>query len=68
MFGGPFLFTSLSHDDVKHHHQHETDGKADGAEVAVLTFGGFGDEFLDHHIEHGPCGKGEHVRQDGHQQ
>ena len=53
---------------VEHHHEDETDGEADGAEIGVLTFGGFGDEFLDDHVEHGAGGEGEHVGKDGHEQ
>ena len=58
----------LSHHYVKYHHQHETNGKANGAEVAVLSAGCFGDEFLDDHVEHGSRGKGQHVGQHGQQQ
>ena len=39
----------------------ETDSKADSAEIGVLTAGGFRDEFFDHDVEHGACGKSEHV-------
>ena len=53
---------------VEHHHEDETDGEADGAEIGVLTFGGFGDKFLDDHVEHGAGGEGEHVGKDGHEQ
>ena len=38
----------LTHYYVKYHHQDEADGKADGAEIGVLTVRGFGDQFLDH--------------------
>lgn len=27
----------LPHNNIKHHHQHETYGEADGAEIAVLA-------------------------------
>ena len=27
----------LTHNNIKHHHQHETYGEADGAEIAVLA-------------------------------
>ena len=53
--------STLSHHYIEYHHQHEADGKTDGAEVGVLAVGGFGDKFLDHDVEHGACGKGEHV-------
>ena len=53
--------TSLTKYYVKHHHQDKTNGETDGAKVAVLTTGGLGYEFLDHHIEHGSCCKGQHV-------
>ena len=32
----------------------------------MLTIRGFRDELLDHDVEHGACGKGEHVRENGH--
>lgn len=58
----------LSHYHVKHHHQDKADGKTDGAEIAVLTTGGFWNQFLDNHIEHGASGKGQHIWQHGNQQ
>ena len=61
------LKVKLSHYHIEHHHQDETDGKADGAEVRVLALRGFWDEFFDDDIEHGTCSKSEHVREDGHQ-
>ena len=63
-----FFRINLPHYHVEHHHQDEANGKADGAEIRVLTAGGFGDEFLDYNVEHGSCGKGEHVRENGHEQ
>ena len=57
----------LTHYYVKYHHQDEADGKADGAEIGMLTVRGFGNQFLDHDVEHGSGGKGEHVGEDGHQ-
>ena len=57
----------LSHYHIEYHHQDEANGKADGAEVGVLTAGGLRDEFLDHDVEHGACGKGKHVWKDGHE-
>jgi len=62
------LSTLSSHYHIKYHHQDKTDGKADGTEIRVLTAGGFGNQFLDHDIEHGSGGKGKHVREDGHEQ
>ena len=64
----PYSSSKLSHHHIKHHHQHEADSEANGAEVGVLTAGGFGYELLDYDVEHGPCGKGQHVRKHGHQQ
>ena len=61
------LVSTSTHYHIKHHHQDETDGKADGAEIGVLTAGGFGYQLLNHDIEHGSCGKGEHLREDGHE-
>ena len=58
----------LTHYHIKYHHQDEADGKTDGAEVRVLTAGGFGDELLDYDVEHSSGGKGKHVREDGHEQ
>ena len=49
--------TSSQH-HVEHHHYNEPYGKADSAEVAVLAVGGFGYQFLDHHVQHGTSGKG----------
>lgn len=54
----------LSHHHIEYHHEDKTNSKADGAEIRVLTAGGFWDEFLYNHIEHGSCGKSEHVRED----
>ena len=51
----------LTHHYVKHHHQDETNGKADGTEVGVLTAGGFRNELLDYDIEHGASSKGQQV-------
>ena len=51
----------LSHHHVEHHHQDKSDGETDSAEVGMLTTGGFWDEFLYHHIEHGASGKSQHV-------
>lgn len=31
------LLFLLTHNNIKHHHQHETYGEADGAEIAVLA-------------------------------
>ena len=56
----------LTHYHIEYHHQDEADGKADGAEIRVMTAGGFRDEFLDHDIEHGSCGEGKHIGEDGH--
>ena len=61
------IYNALSHDYIEYHHQDEADGKADGAEIGVLTTGGFGNQFLDHDVEHGACGKGQHIREDGHE-
>ena len=33
----------LTHNNIEHHHQHETYGEADGAEIAGLAAGGFRD-------------------------
>ena len=63
-----YFTTQLSHHHIESHHQHETDGKADGAEVGVLTAGSFRDEFLNHDVEHGTCCKGEHIGKDWHEQ
>ena len=63
-----YFTTRLAHHHIESHHQHETDGKADGAEVGVLTAGSFGDEFLNHDVEHGTCCKGEHIGKDWHEQ
>ena len=57
----------LSHHDIEYHHQYETDGKADGAEVGMLAAGGFGNEFFYYNVEHSACCKGKHVRKDGHE-
>ena len=57
----------LPHYHIEHHHQDEADGKANGAEIRVLTTGGFGDEFLNHDIEHGSSGKSKHIREDRHE-
>ena len=35
--------TFLAEGDVQDHHQGETQGKADGADVGVIAFGGFRD-------------------------
>ena len=43
--------------DVEDHHQGEAGCEADGADVGVGAFGGFGHEFFDYHIEH--CSGGE---------
>ena len=51
------------HDDVEHHHQDKANGKADGAEVAVLTGRGFRYQFLHHDIQHGAGGKGRVIGQ-----
>ena len=56
-----FVRIHSSHHYIEYHHQDETDGEADGAEVRVLTAGGFGNEFFDNDIEHRSCSKGEHV-------
>ncbi len=58
---------NLTHYHIKHHHQYEANGKADGAEIGVLTAGGFWDQFLDHDVEHGSRGKSEQVGKGGHQ-
>ena len=63
-----YFTTRLAHHHIESHHQHETDGKADGAEIGVLTAGSFGDEFLNHDVEHGTCCKGEHIGKDWHKQ
>ncbi len=57
---------ALSHHHVEHHHKHEADGKADGAEIRVLAARGLGNEFFYHHIKHGSGGKGEQIRENGH--
>lgn len=57
----------LPQNHVEYHHEDKADGEADGAEVGVLTTGGFGNELLDNYVEHGSCGEGEHVREDGHE-
>ena len=44
-------------EDVEHHHKGEAGCEADGADVGVGAFGGFGHEFFDYHIEH--CSGGE---------
>ena len=49
---------ALTHHHIEHHHQHETDGKANSAEIGMLTAGGFGYQFLDHDVEHGSCSEG----------
>ena len=57
-----YFTTRLAHDHIESHHQHETDGKADSAEIGMLTTGDFGDEFLNHDVEHDTSCKGSHVR------
>ena len=62
-----FVWRLSSHHHVEHHHQHKTDGKTNGAEIGVLTAGGFGDELLDHDIEHGTSSKGQQIGQGRHE-
>lgn len=63
---GCSITTLLTHHYVEHHHQHKANGKTNGAEVRVLALAGFGNEFLYYDIEHGSCGKGQHIGEDGH--
>ena len=57
----PCFLWLLTHNHVKHHHQHEPYGKAYGAHVAVLTFRGFRYQFLHYYVEHRSSGKGKHI-------
>ena len=55
------IWQHSSHHNIKHHHQYETYGETDGAEITVLTVGGFWYQFFNHYVEHGASRKGEHV-------
>ena len=55
----------LTHHHVEYHHQNKTNGETDGAEIGVLALAGFWNELLDNDIEHGTCGKGQHIGQNG---
>ncbi len=53
---------------VQHHHHAESQRKADSADVGVLALGHFGNQLLDHDVDHGPGGKAEQVGQGRHHQ
>ena len=57
-----------SHHDIEHHHQDESYGETDGAQVGVPARLSFRDEFLYDHVEHGSSCEGQHVGQDGGEQ
>ncbi len=44
-------------EDVEDHHEGEAGCEADGADVGVGAFGGFGHQLFDHHVEHCAGGK-----------
>ena len=56
---------ALSQRDIEHHHEDEAKREGDGAPVGVPPLGHLRDQFLDHHIHHGACRKGEKVGHDG---
>lgn len=51
---------------VQNHHQTETHGEEYRADVGMGALGHFGDEFLHHHVKHGPGGEAEQIRQRRH--
>ncbi len=49
------------HHHIKDHHQHKTDGKANSAEIAMLSAGGFWYQLFYYDVEHGSCCKSKHI-------
>ncbi len=58
---------TLTHHHIEYHHKHETDGKANGTEIGVLTVGGFGYQFLDYNVKHSSSGECQHIGHNWHQ-
>ena len=56
----------LAEEDVEDHHEKEAEGETYGACVGVFTLLGFGDEFLNHDIEHGAGGESEKIGENRH--
>ena len=56
-----YVLALLSHHNIKHHHQYETDGEANGAAVAVFAVGRLWNQFFHYHIDHGSCCKSKHI-------
>lgn len=59
LFEGPCTagHAPLAQSHVEHHHQRETHGKHQRPHIGMMPLGHLGDEFLNHHIEHGSSGK-----------
>ena len=58
------LILSMTQSHIQDHHEHKTQGKGDCANIGMLSFRHFGDQFFYNNIDHGAGGKCQKVGHD----